>query len=113
MQRHWSADAIDWQERGDDGTKYAVLHGDRRTPDAAFAYAFFIPAGFWDPPHWHGRTAHVFVARGALQLGYGTTRDVARLARHTAGSMLIVPAEARHFDGADEDTVIFGVATGP
>lgn len=42
----WHADTIAWQERGADGTRYALLEGRRDEPDSAFTYAFFILAGF-------------------------------------------------------------------
>lgn len=105
-------DTIEWDEVAPDGTRYALLAGDRADPDAPFAYAFFVSAGFWDPPHRHSRTAHVFVASGALHLGYGERHEPSALARHPAGSLVVVPAEAVHFDGSDEDTVIYGVAMG-
>lgn len=113
MSHHWAPETIIWQEQGADGTRYAVLSGDRTTPGGIFAYAFFIPAGFWDPPHWHTQTAHVFVAKGTLQLGYGDVQDRGMLVAFPAGSLVEVPGGARHFDGAVEDTIIFGIARGP
>jgi hypothetical protein len=109
----WAADAIDWQEIGADGTKYALLEGERSKAGAAFSYAFFIPAGFWDPCHWHSADARVFVASGRLQLGYSEVMDRGKLTAYPAGSFLLVPAGARHFDGSDVDTLIFGTAIGP
>jgi hypothetical protein len=109
----WAADAIDWQDIGADGTKYALLEGVRDKAGAAFSYAFFIPAGFFDPCHWHSADARVFVARGRLQLAYGEVMDFSRLKTFSAGSFLLVPAGARHFDGSDVDTLIFGTAIGP
>jgi hypothetical protein len=113
MQRHWFPDTVDWQDTGDDGTRYALLSGNRTTPGLVFTYAFLIPPGFWDPPHWHTQTAHVFVAKGTLQLGYGSVHDRAALIAFPAGAFVEVPADARHFDGAEEETIIFGVACGP
>ena len=109
----WSADAIPWERAAANGTKYALLEGARDQPGAAFTYAFFVPAGVWDAPHWHSATARVFVARGALRLGYGERPDHALAASYPAGSIVVVPAGAVHFDGADVDTVIIGVAIGP
>ena len=109
----WNAAAIDWQETSADGAKYALLEGERDKNGAAFFYAFFIPAGFWDLCHWHGADARVFVASGTLYLGYGAVMDRSRLKAFTAGSFVLVPAGARHFDGSDVDTLIFGTAIGP
>jgi quercetin dioxygenase-like cupin family protein len=107
----WTPDRIPWQEIAADGSKYALLDGDKAA--GVFAYAFFLPAGLWDPPHWHTQDSRVFVATGTLQLGYGDVFDRAKLGVYPAGSFLSVPANTRHFDGADVDTLIFGVARGP
>lgn len=108
----WTVDTIPWQSAAANGTKFALLEGRRDTPGVAF-YAFYIPAAVWDGPHAHSATARVFVAKGTLRIGYGTTTDE-RLARsYPAGSYVVVPAGAVHFDGADEDTVIIGTAIGP
>ena len=109
----WTADTIVWQEIGADGTKYALLEGRRDVPGQAFTYAFFIPAGFWDPAHWHTADARVAVLSGSLYLGYGNAHDDAKLMGFGAGSYVLVPANARHFDGSDEDTLIIGTAVGP
>jgi hypothetical protein len=107
----WTPDTIPWQEIAADGSKYALLDGDKKA--GAFSYAFFLPAGMWDQPHWHSQDSRVFVASGALQLGYGEIFDRAALRLYPAGSFLSVPGGARHFDGAEIDTLIFGAARGP
>jgi quercetin dioxygenase-like cupin family protein len=106
-------DAIPWEEVAPDGTRYAVLAGRRDAPGEAFAYAFAIPAGFWDPPHVHSADAHVTVVRGALRLGFGIRLDTAAARVLRAGESIVVPGGAAHFDGSDEDTVIVGTAVGP
>lgn len=103
--------AIPWDEIGNDGTKYALLEGSRDS--GLFSYAFHIPAGFWDPAHWHSQDARVFVASGTLYLGYGEAHNADDLQAFPAGSFVLVPSEKRHFDGSHEDTLIFGVASGP
>ena len=105
--------AIVWNEVGPDGTRYALLEGRRDRPGGAFSYAFFLPAGFWDPGHWHTADARVFVVSGTLYLGYGDVHDEAKLEAFPAGSYLVVPAGLRHFDGSHEDTLIIGMAAGP
>jgi hypothetical protein len=108
----WIAETIEWQVNGSDGTRYALLEGRRDRAGEAFVYAFQMPAGFWDPPHWHTSDAHVTVVKGTLLLGYGETFDPASLSVFPQGSELLVPAGARHFDGSDDATVIVGRATG-
>jgi hypothetical protein len=105
--------SIHWQAAAPNGTKYALLEGSRETPGGTFTYAFFIPAGVWDGPHWHSTTARVFVMQGALGLGYGSQFDRTKITRYGAGSLVIVPGGSKHFDGSDVDTIIIGVATAP
>ncbi len=107
----WQLDEIPWGEPAADGTRYRLLEGARES--GTFSYAFFIPAGTWDPAHWHSQDARVFVAQGELRIGYGLDADHAEVEVYPAGSFLLVPANAVHFDGAEVDTVILGVAKGP
>ncbi len=109
----WHIDSLNWQEIALDGTRYSLLEGVRDQIGVAFSYAFFIPAGFWDPAHWHTADARVFVAKGTLYLGYGDEMDKAKAKAYPAGSYIVVPANMRHFDGSDEDTLILGMAIGP
>lgn len=105
-------DTIPWQPTAPDGTRFALLEGVRDVAGEQFSYAFALPPGVWDKPHSHSTTARIFVLKGALKLGYGTAMDKARAQRFPAGSFVVVPAGTVHFDGADEDTIILGVASG-
>ncbi|HJU43992.1 MAG TPA: cupin domain-containing protein [Vicinamibacterales bacterium] len=109
----WTPDTITWQQVNADGTKYTVLEGRRDIPGEAFTYAFFIPAGVWDSAHSHTADARVVVVKGRLKLGYGRALDKQTARDFPVGSYLLVPADANHFDGADEDTIIIGTAVGP
>ncbi len=106
-------DRIAWQRTDAAGTKFALLDGVRDKAGVSFTYAFFIPAGLWDAPHAHSADARVFVAKGVLWLGYGDVLDKDKAVAYPAGSYVLVPAGARHFDGSDRETVIYGVAVGP
>jgi uncharacterized RmlC-like cupin family protein len=108
----WTPENIPWGDPAADGTKYALLEGRRDVKGGLFTYAFFIPAGFWDAAHWHSHDARVFVLSGTLCLEYGNKLEAERATRYEAGSFLLVPADSRHFDGSDVDTVIVGVASG-
>jgi hypothetical protein len=112
MPEAWSIETIPWRSAAPNGTKYALLEGDRNDAGGSFTYAFFIPAGVWDSPHHHSTTARVFVAKGALGLGYGDRLDRASAKSYSEGSFVVVPGGANHFDGSDVDTIIIGVATG-
>ncbi len=107
------ADAIKWQRFDPAGTKFALLDGVRDKAGVSFTYAFFIPAGVWDGPHSHSANARVFVAKGVLRMGFGGVLNKAAAISYPAGSYVLVPAGAVHYDGADQETVIYGVAVGP
>ena len=105
-------DEIPWEQVNADGTRLCTVDGSRAS-GRVFTYALFLPAGFWDTPHSHSADARVFVLSGELWLGYGDALVRERARRHPAGSYLFVPAGAAHFDGAQVDTIIAGVAVGP
>lgn len=105
-------DHIPWEVMNSDGTCSATLIG-TRDPGVPFTYAFRIPAGLWDGPHTHSSDVHLVVAAGELWLGWGPTATRAAAHAYPAGSLLHVPADAIHADGAGVDTVIYGTAVGP
>jgi quercetin dioxygenase-like cupin family protein len=106
-------DQIKWQRLDPAGTKFALVDGVRDKAGVSFTYAFFIPPGLWDGPHSHSADARVFVAKGVLRMGFGTVLNKAAAMDYPAGSYVLVPAGAVHYDGADQETVIYGVAVGP
>jgi hypothetical protein len=107
--KSWDLESLEWQDIGTDGTKHSLLEGRRDTPGHGFTYAFFIPAGFWDP----AANARVVVLKGTLDLGYGVEMDRSKLEAFPTGSMVLVPANAKHFDGCDKDTLIVSTVIGP
>lgn len=107
-----TADSIPWGPAAPDGTRFALLDGERDAAGKSFSYAFSLPGGVWDKPHAHSTTARIFVLKGALKLGWGANMDKGSAQRFPAGSFVVVPAGAVHFDGADEETIILGVAGG-
>ena len=113
MKQSWNTHNLEWQDIGTDGTKYSLLEGSRDQVGTGFTYAFQLPAHFWDAPHWHTADARVVVLRGTLYLGYGETFDHAKLKEYPAGSVVFVPANAVHFDGSLEETLIVGMAIAP
>jgi hypothetical protein len=105
-------DTIPWEPAAPDGSRFALLDGTREVAGQAFSYAFALPLGLWDKPHRHSTTARIFVLKGVLKLGWGAAMDKTQVRAFPAGSFVVVPAGAVHFDGADEDTIILGVASG-
>lgn len=103
---------IPWGPPAADGSRFALLDGAREIAGRAFSYAFALPPGLWDKPHHHSTTARVFVLKGVLKMGWGPAMDKTKVTLFPAGSFVVVPAGAVHFDGADEETIILGVASG-
>ena len=110
--RSWDTRTIHWQRLDPNGAKYAVLEGDRDHPGQTFTYAFWMPDGAWVQPHFHSADARVFVVSGTLLLGQGTALDKSAAKSIPAGSLVLVPAHAPHWEGAKGDTLILGVAQG-
>jgi quercetin dioxygenase-like cupin family protein len=108
----WNADNVVWQRTDSDGTKWAVLEGDKDAPGKAFTYAFFLPAGHWEH-HFHNQDARVAVVSGALKVAVGSEFDKAGAKTYPVGSFLYVPANVQHIMGADVDTICIGTAIGP
>jgi quercetin dioxygenase-like cupin family protein len=108
----WDAKSIAWQQLDPDGTKWAVLEGDKDAIGKAFTYAFFVPAGYWEH-HSHNQDARVAVISGALRVAIGHKLDKEGARAYPAGSYLLVPAGVEHTMGADVDTIIIGTALGP
>ncbi len=108
----WDANNIVWQSVDADGSKWAVLEGDKDAPGEAFTYAFLVPAGHWEH-HSHNQDARVAVISGALKVSVGHQLDKERAKTYSVGSFLFVPANVEHTMGADVDTICIGTAVGP
>lgn len=108
----WDAKNIVWQQVDPDGSKWAVLEGDKDAPGKMFTYAFLIPAGHWEH-HWHTQDARVAVISGALKVAIGDKLDKEGAQSYPVGSYLLVPARVQHTMGADVDTICIGTAAGP
>jgi quercetin dioxygenase-like cupin family protein len=107
----WSPDRIRWQQVNPDGSKYAVLEGDRDKAGEPFTYAFFLPDGVWVGPHTHSQDARVAVVSGTLLLGEGARMngDPQPL---PAGTFFVVRRNVPHWEGARGNTLIIGVGHG-
>jgi len=108
----WNPASIRWQRFDKDGSKYAVLEGDREIPGRGFTYAFWLPDGVWVNPHWHTEDARVVVVRGTLLLGFGTKLDKEDVTAIGPGGYFVVRAKQPHYEAARGDTLIIGAASG-
>jgi hypothetical protein len=96
------------------GVQTATLAGD---PDKPGLYVIRVrfPPHVMDRPHWHPNDRYVTVLEGTWYTGTGPTFDVARAVPLPAGSLMVHPARALHWDGSasDESVVVQIIGYGP
>lgn len=105
---------IVWQTRpGYDGVKFATLQGDPSKPGLYVIRAKFSP-GTMTRPHWHPEDRVVVVVSGTWYTGEGDTFEPDKAQPLKAGSFMLHPGKAHHYDGAkDEEVVVQIVGIGP
>lgn len=105
---------IKWMDRpGYDGVKFAVIQGDPSKPGIYVIRAKFSP-GAMTRPHWHPEDRFVTVLQGTWWAGEGDTFDPDKTTPLKAGSFMMHPAKAHHYDGAkDEEVIVQIVGIGP
>jgi len=108
---HWSA--IRWQQLRPDGTRFALLQGNREATGKQFTYALYIPPGFVAQAHRHSGDLRVAVLHGELLLGMGRKESLRRARRFPEGSFLLIPAGAPHYEATKKTTIVISSAVGP
>jgi hypothetical protein len=105
---------IKWNDRpGYDGVKSAVIQGDPSKPGIYVIRAKFSP-GTMTRPHWHPEDRYVVVVSGTWYTGEGDNFEPDKTVPLKAGSFMLHPAKAHHYDGArDEEVVVQIVGIGP
>jgi quercetin dioxygenase-like cupin family protein len=105
---------VKWMDRpGYDGVKFAVIQGDPSKPGVYVIRAKFSP-GAMTRPHWHPEDRFVTVLQGTWWAGEGDTFDPDKTTPLKAGSFMMHPAKAHHFDGAkDEEVIVQIIGIGP
>ena len=98
---------VHWKDiPGGHGAQEATLLGD---PEKSAMYVIRVkfPPHVMDSPHWHPNARYVTVLQGTWFAGTGDTFDAARAVPLKAGSFMMHPAKATHWDGsAGNETVI-------
>jgi hypothetical protein len=105
---------VKWTDRpGYDGIKFAVIQGDPSKPGIYVIRAKFSP-GSMTRPHWHPEDRFVTVISGTWYAGEGDTFEPDKTQPLKAGSFMMHPAKAHHYDGAkDEEVVVQIIGIGP
>jgi quercetin dioxygenase-like cupin family protein len=95
------------------GPQQAVIFGDPSKPGVYVTRVHF-PPGFHSNPHFHSQDRHATVIKGVWWNGTGEELDFNKARPVTAGSYVLHPAGAVHWDGAgDEETIVQIVGVGP
>jgi quercetin dioxygenase-like cupin family protein len=106
---------LNWQEMpGGHGVKQAVLFGDPSKPGFYVMRVRFPPYTI-DGPHWHPNARFVTVIEGTWYTGTGDTFDFSTAVPLKAGSFMVHPAQASHWDGSGgpEAVVVQIMGEGP
>jgi quercetin dioxygenase-like cupin family protein len=103
-----------WNDRpGYDGVKFAVLQGDPSKPGVYVIRAKFSP-GTMTRPHWHPEDRYVIVVSGTWYTGEGDSFEPDKTVPLKAGSFMLHPGKAHHYDGAkDEEVIVQIIGIGP
>jgi len=81
---------------------YAVLAGDP-TKAGVYVIRLRIPPGLTFPPHYHDQDRHITVISGVWAFGKGRSGSCEDTVPRPAGSYVMHPKGAIHFDGACGD----------
>ena len=105
---------VKWTDRpGYEGVKFAAIQGDPSKPGVYVVRVKFSP-GAMTRPHWHPEDRFVTVLQGTWWAGEGDTFDPDKTTPLKAGSFMMHPAKAHHYDGAkDEEVIVQIIGVGP
>jgi quercetin dioxygenase-like cupin family protein len=106
---------IHWQDiPGGHGAQLATLAGDP-SGNGLYIQRVRFPPHVMDRPHWHPNDRHVTVLSGTWFTGTGGTFDPRKAVPLKAGSYMLHPARALHWDGSnsDEEVIVQIVGIGP
>jgi quercetin dioxygenase-like cupin family protein len=106
---------IQWRDvRDGHGVQQAILFGD---PEKSGIYVVRVrfPPRIMDVPHWHPNDRYVTVLEGTWYTGTGETFDFAKAIALKAGSVMLHPGRAAHWDGAgsNDAVVVQIIGVGP
>ena len=109
------AEEIHWEDiPGGHGAQLATLAGDP-SGNGLYIQRVRFPPHVMDRPHWHPNDRHVTVLSGTWFTGTGATFDPNKAVPLKAGSYMLHPARALHWDGSnsDEPVIVQIVGIGP
>ena len=96
------------------GLKTAVVYGDPSKPGAVYVVRAKFSPGTMTRPHSHPQDRFVTVLQGTWYTGEGDNFDPDKTVPLKAGSFMMHPAKAHHYDGAkDEEVIVQIMGIGP
>ena len=86
------------------GVKIAVIQGplDQQVP---IMFRLKFPPNFKVMPHWHPGVEHITIISGTLNMGMGSTFDMAKTRPLKTGSVSIMQPKTHHFVWTNEETI--------
>jgi quercetin dioxygenase-like cupin family protein len=108
-------DRIQWRDLPDGhGAQLATIAGDP-SGNGLYVQRVRFPPRVMDRPHRHPHDRHVTVISGTWFTGTGATFDPGKAVPLRAGSYMLHPAGAWHWDGSnsDEEVIVQVVGIGP
>jgi quercetin dioxygenase-like cupin family protein len=103
-------EAIEWKNPMGVGAAVAIIHGDPAKPGAVYVQRVKFPPGTFSSPHFHPEDRHIVVLKGTWHTGTGETFDPEKAVPLKAGSYMMHPARAVHWDGAKDEEVILQIS---
>jgi quercetin dioxygenase-like cupin family protein len=106
---------VRWRDVPDShGVQQAILFGDPKKP-GLYVVRVKFPPHVMDAPHWHPNARYVTVLEGTWYAGTGNAVDPAKSVPLKAGSFMLHPAKAVHWDGSvgDEPVIVQIIGEGP
>jgi ChrR-like protein with cupin domain len=95
------------------GAQFARISGDASMPGEPYVFRARLPDGYRVPPHWHPMDEHVTVIQGVFKFGFGSTFDGAAIRELPAGSYVMLPKNAPHYNVMKGETVLQFHGVGP
>jgi quercetin dioxygenase-like cupin family protein len=108
-------DQVHWQDLPDGhGAQLATIAGDP-SGNGLYVQRVRFPPHVMDRPHWHPHDRHVTVIKGTWFTGTGGIFDPKQAVPLRAGSYMLHPAGALHWDGSNsnEEVIVQVVGIGP
>ena len=108
-------DQIQWRDLPDGhGAQLATIAGDP-SGNGLYVQRVRFPPHVMDQPHRHPHDRHVTVISGTWFTGTGSTFDPGKAVPLRAGSYMLHPGGAWHWDGSnsDEEVIVQVVGIGP